>query len=218
MKLQLALDTVNMNEALQILERIANFIDIVEIGTPLIIEYGMEPVYKVKSKFPHLIVLADTKIMDAGAHEARIAFDAGADLITVLGITHNRTVLGAVESARIYNREVLLDMMCVNDIGNRAKELVELGARYICVHTAIDMQESENPYNDLIEVHKFIRSDHLAVAGGININNISKFILYKPEIIIVGSGITGQNDIVKAALAIRKTINLNVDSILTVVN
>jgi len=30
-------------------------------------------------------VLADLKIMDAGEHEANLAFEAGADIVTVLG-------------------------------------------------------------------------------------------------------------------------------------
>ena len=45
----------------------------------------MEPVRRIKERFPCLEVLCDTKIMDAGAYEARLAFEAGADYVTVLG-------------------------------------------------------------------------------------------------------------------------------------
>ena len=43
MKLQIALDTCNTKEALAILHDVADYIDVIEVGTPMIIAYGMEP-------------------------------------------------------------------------------------------------------------------------------------------------------------------------------
>jgi len=65
-KLQLALDFVELEEALGLLEKVHSFVDIVEIGTPTIIRYGVEAVRRVKQSFPQKLVLADLKIMDAG--------------------------------------------------------------------------------------------------------------------------------------------------------
>ena len=70
---------------LRVLASAAPAVDIVEIGTPLLIAEGLGAVRAVCSAHPGMIVLADTKIMDAGGYEARLAFEAGADIVTVLG-------------------------------------------------------------------------------------------------------------------------------------
>ena len=69
-KLQLALDFIELEEALGLLEKVHSFVDIVEVGTPTIIRYGVEAVRRVKQSFPQKLVLADLKIMDAGGRSA----------------------------------------------------------------------------------------------------------------------------------------------------
>ena len=41
MKLQRALDDVTLEEALALVDRVKKYIDIIEIGTPLVYEYGI---------------------------------------------------------------------------------------------------------------------------------------------------------------------------------
>lgn len=65
MKLQLALDLVNIPEAIELIKEVEAFIDVVEIGTPVVINEGLRAVKEVKQAFPNLRVLADLKIMDA---------------------------------------------------------------------------------------------------------------------------------------------------------
>ncbi|MCM3693905.1 3-hexulose-6-phosphate synthase [Neobacillus niacini] len=199
MKLQLALDTCNTEEALQIVGEVENSIDIVEIGTPMIIEYGMEPVRKVSEQYPNKLVIADTKIMDAGEFEADIAFNAGASIVSVMGITHDETIKGAVKAAKKANGKVLADMMCVTNLEKRAIELVELGVDYICVHTAHDVQATQSPFASLAKVQRSVGSERCAIAGGINEESINNVIEFKPEIVIVGNGITGQKNKAVAA-------------------
>ncbi len=45
------------------------------------------------------MVFADLKTMDAGEPEAEIAFEAGADLVSVLGSADDSTIAGAVKAA-----------------------------------------------------------------------------------------------------------------------
>ena len=207
MRLQLALDLVDTNTALKIVDRTRASIDIVEIGTPMIISYGLEPVRAVKTAFPDLTVLADTKVMDAGAHETKIAFDAGADIATVMGVTHDETIEAAIESARSAGCDVLVDMMCVSDVAARAKTLVTMGARYICVHTAVDVRETDDSFEEMVIVKNAIGASHTAVAGGVGLATIDQIRTYQPEIVIVGSAITGQVDVGTAAAAIKDALN-----------
>lgn len=71
MKLQLALDDITLDDALALLDRVQGDVDVAEVGTPMVIEYGMEPVRRIKERFPQLEVLADLKIMDAGRMRRR---------------------------------------------------------------------------------------------------------------------------------------------------
>ena len=52
MKLQIALDDVTLEQALALLEQVGDDVDIVEVGTPFMMEYGMEPVRRIKERFP----------------------------------------------------------------------------------------------------------------------------------------------------------------------
>ncbi len=82
MKLQAALDTLTLEECLALLDHTKGAVDIAEVGTPFIIECGMEPVRAIKAAHPEIEVLADAKIMDAGEFEADKCFEAGADIVT----------------------------------------------------------------------------------------------------------------------------------------
>ena len=51
MKLQVALDTLTLDECLKLLEEARGYVDIAEVGTPFIIEEGMAPVKAIKQAF-----------------------------------------------------------------------------------------------------------------------------------------------------------------------
>ncbi len=57
MKLQLALDLVDIAGAKEIVTEVAEYIDIVEIGTPIVINEGLHAVKAIKEAFPTLTVL-----------------------------------------------------------------------------------------------------------------------------------------------------------------
>ena len=66
-KLQLALDTLNANEAINLAKLCAPHVDILEAGTPLIKSVGIQIVSRLKDVHPDKIVLADLKSSDVGA-------------------------------------------------------------------------------------------------------------------------------------------------------
>lgn len=206
MELQIALDTFDPDSAVSLIDDISRSVGIVEIGTPMILSYGMVPVRMMVQKHPEQIVLADTKIMDAGEFEASAAFEAGARIATVMGVTHDATIEGTVTAARKYHGKIMADMMCVENLEDRAKRLVQLGVDYICVHSAVDVQRTESPFDSLKRIQSVIACEHCAIAGGINLNSIEQLIPYRPGIVIVGNGITGQADRKAAAAAIQRKL------------
>lgn len=204
MKLQLALDTLTLGQCLDLVERLQTQIDIVEIGTPVLLEEGLKAVTAMKQRYPHLTVLADAKIMDAGEYEAGQCFKAGADIVTVLGASHNSTIEGVVKAAKTYNRKVMVDMIDSCDLRKRAVEIDQLGVDYICVHTAFDLQSGgANPLAELAEIQSVLRYAKAGVAGGVKLATIDAIAALKPEIVVVGGGITNQADPYTAAKALK---------------
>lgn len=208
MKLQLALDDITLEQALELVEQVQDYIDIIEIGTPMVIEYGMEPVRRMKQRFPALEVLADLKIMDAGRYEAEEALKAGADYITVLGVTDNLTIKGCVEAANAYNAQAVVDMICVPDLAERIHTVEQLGAHYVSVHVGVDQQAAgRTPLDDLKIMSAAVTTAKVSVAGGISAPTAPSYLALRPDILIVGSGITHAEDPKHAAKAIHDTIH-----------
>jgi len=195
MKLQVALDTLSLEECIELLNQVRKEIDIAEVGTPMIIEYGMAPVRELHRLFPEMEILADTKIMDAGEYEAEMCFKAGAAIVTVLGVTHDETIRGALKAAKKYGGKILIDMIGVEDLARRTQQIDALGVDYICVHTAFDLQVGgANPLEELRMINSVLRNAQAAVAGGVKLATIESILHENPEIIIVGGGITNQAD------------------------
>lgn len=48
MKLQLALDDITLVDALVLVEKVKNYVDIIEIGSPFIIDEGMRAVREMR--------------------------------------------------------------------------------------------------------------------------------------------------------------------------
>ena len=112
MKLQVALDcNFSVVSALSLLEKIADCVDIIEAGTPFIVESGLLLVRQLKEAFPEKQVSADLKIADAGHYEASRAFEAGADIATVLAMADDVTIMNARDAAHELGREIMVDML-----------------------------------------------------------------------------------------------------------
>ncbi|AQX55393.1 3-hexulose-6-phosphate synthase [Priestia flexa] len=208
MELQLALDLVNIAEAKEVIKEVEDHIDIVEIGTPVVINEGLRAVKEVKEAFPNLKVLADLKIMDAAGYEVQQASKAGADIVTILGVAEDMSIKGAVEEAKKQNKKILVDMIGVKDIKGRAQELDELGVDYICVHTGYDLQAvGQNSFEDLVTIKSVVKNAKTAVAGGIKLETLPEVVKAQPDLVIVGGGITGQDDKKATAAKMKELIS-----------
>jgi 3-hexulose-6-phosphate synthase len=208
MKLQLALDDISLAEAISLGDKVQSFVDIIEIGTPFILEEGMAPVRAFKARYPNLEILADTKIMDAGEYEAKLAFDAGADYVTVLGVTDLATIEGCLKAAQNCNKAVVVDMICVSDMPQRIAQLERMGVTALAVHTGVDQQAAgRTPLDDLRLMKAHSRSSTIFVAGGIRVDTLPRYIQFGADVAIVGSAIRHSADPVKDARAFRDIAN-----------
>ncbi|TMW72287.1 3-hexulose-6-phosphate synthase [Alteribacter natronophilus] len=203
MKLQLALDRLSREDCLAVLRQTAPYIDWIEVGTGVIKEYGTEIITEIRNGYPDHTIVADMKTCDAGRHEAIQAFEAGADVTTVMAFSADGTICDMIDVARSYGTSVMIDLLNV-DSAERVKELSALGADLFGLHNGKDMQAAgDHASASQFELVKGIEG-RVAVAGGINEDTLPDIAAQKPDIVIVGSAITGAGDPEKAAARIKE--------------
>jgi len=204
-KLQLALDFLELEEALGLLEKVHAFADIIEVGTPSVIRYGTEAVRRIKLSYAAKTVLADLKIMDAGEGEASLGFEAGASIVTVMGVAHDETIRGAVRAAAKFGGQIMADLMAVPSPARRARELEELGCAFLCVHTATDAHRSgEQVFEGVKLLRSKLSKALIAVAGGIDVSSAGAACEGGADILVVGSGIVKADDPREATRALHE--------------
>ena len=62
LELQLAIDLLNKEEAAELAKKVEEYVDIVEIGTPIVINEGLPSVQHLNENINNAKVLADLKL------------------------------------------------------------------------------------------------------------------------------------------------------------
>ncbi len=206
MKLQVAIDVLTTEAALEIAGKVAEYVDIIELGTPLVKSEGLSAVTAIKEAHPDKIVFADLKTMDAGELEADIAFKAGADLVSVLGGADDSTIAGAVKAAQAHNKGIVVDLIGVADKVSRAKEARALGAKFIEFHAGLDEQAKPGYNLDVLLSAGEEARVPFSVAGGVNLTTIGSVQRAGADVAVVGGSIYGADDPALAAKQLRAAI------------
>ncbi|RZL06406.1 MAG: 3-hexulose-6-phosphate synthase, partial [Pedobacter sp.] len=190
-KLQVAIDLLTIEDALALAAKVAPYVDIIELGTPLIKNMGSAVITAMKQAHPDKIVFADLKTADAGELEADIAFKAGADLVTVMGAAGNATIIGAVKAAKAHGKGVVVDTIGYPDRVKRAKEVIELGVEFVELHAGLDEQWTEG-YSIQVLIDEAARAGvPVSIAGGVNLENITAVIKSGVKVAVAGAAIYG---------------------------
>ncbi|USS88615.1 3-hexulose-6-phosphate synthase [Fructilactobacillus hinvesii] len=200
MKIQLAIDLEDVDGAIKLIDKTKDSIDIFEYGTPLVINFGLEGLAKIRKKFPDITLLADLKIMDVASYEVNQAFKYGADITTILGVAEDQSIKDAVKAAHDDGKEILVDMIGVQDVAKRAREIDAMGADYIGTHTGYDLQaKGETPFATFAKIKENVTNTKTAIAGGIKLDNVDEVKAANPDLLIVGGGIATTDDPEKTA-------------------
>jgi 3-hexulose-6-phosphate synthase len=206
MKLQVAIDLLSTADALKLLQKVAPYVDVIELGTPLIKQQGLSVVTNVKAAYPDKLVFADMKTMDAGELEANLAFEAGADIMTVLASAGDSTIAGAVKAGKAHGKSVVADMIGVADKVTRLQELKALGVSWVELHAGLDEQaQSGYTIDSLLEAGRNA-SIAFSVAGGINKDRIGAVEAAGATIAVAGAAIYGAADPASSAKELREKI------------
>ena len=207
MKLQLAIDLEDIQGAINLIRKTKDSIDIFEYGTPLVINFGLEGLQKIRTEFPDITLLADLKIMDVASYEVTQAFKYGADITTILGVAEDQSIKDAIKTAHEAGKEILVDMIGVKDIENRAREVDEFGADYVGTHTGYDLQAlGQNPFEEFNLIKNNVSKAKTAIAGGIKLSASEEIKKANPDLLIIGGAISTADDPAEAAAEFKKIL------------
>lgn len=204
--LQVALDLVELKRAIEIAKDVEEYVDWIEVGTPLIKSEGMNAIRVLKKSFRDHKIVADMKTIDTGALEVEMCAKSGADIAVILALSNNSTIEEAIKSGRKYGCEIMADLINHPNPVERAKELEELGVDYINVHVGIDAQMlGYDPLEILKEVVKEVNIP-IAVAGGLDFEKASLCVSIGADIVIVGGNIVRTKNPKESAKKFREYI------------
>jgi 3-hexulose-6-phosphate synthase len=193
--LQVAIDKA---ESIGVIAQMRGVADIIEIGTPLLKRFGIGAIATARELCPDTPILADTKTVDGGDLEAEMVLGAGARLMTVLSSTSRATHAAVGRVATRFGAFVIVDT--ITEFGK--SELLPADVSfpesfaYVGVHSATDARaagdRSAAHIEAVSEIHR--RGFRVALAGGLGPQSLNAVLEVEPEILIVGSAITGAED------------------------
>lgn len=197
MKIQIAIDRVSIERAIEIIEETFDYADIIEIGTSLIKDYGLESIRRIKQKFPHSTILADIKTIDEAAYEFEAVYNAGADIATVMGAASLETIRICKDVANRYDKQYVIDLLETTD--KKQQELKQFEDAILCVHLSSDKKGEGLEYLIKASIKNLENFPRLSVAGGVNFSTINAIKQAGFEIAIIGGAITKENNKGKVA-------------------
>ena len=221
MKLQITLDTYSVEDGISLVRSIADSIDIIEVGAPLLLEEGMSAIDEVKEAFPEIEILADTKIWHDGTRIAASAFSHGADMVTVLGGTTDAEVEAVVAIAREYGGKVAADLSGIGGLVQRASEREDLGVRYMQVPSGLRRMAGDEDARDAFHrntramggnplalarnvMRGLASSSKIAVVDNITLDNLDEVLAIHPGVLLVGRAILSADDPAAAAAEFKR--------------
>lgn len=192
MDIQVALDRIPLDRAVRITGEVAALTDWIEMGTSMIKQFGEAGLRSVVAAAGATPVLADLKTADDVAFEFRMAHDAGARGVTVLGLAPRVSVDRAVAVTPDLGLELVVDLM-----GLDAERIEELAASLpedvrLAPHVSKDAQGSGQRVQDLLG--SWSTGRRLALAGGLTADDLPALRGLPDLRVIVGSAVTAADD------------------------
>lgn len=187
-QLQVALDSTSLPQALADLFNIADTVDIIEVGTVLAFAEGVQALQILRQQYPHHCLVCDMKILDAGDTLAKMAFERGANWVTVSAAAHIATLRSAQKIAQQYQGEIQIELFgrwCVED----AKKWLDSGVKQAIYHRSRDAQASGVSWQQSDLDKMAMLSDkgiELSVTGGIVPEDLHLFKDINVKVFIAG--------------------------------
>jgi 3-hexulose-6-phosphate synthase len=181
MKWQLSLDVLSVSDALALCEATADYVDVIEIGTPLIVSEGATAVRQVREHYPNKEILADTKLMDGVSYLAPLLYDAGADVITVMAATDDYCLATHARLAHERNKLAEADLMGISHIEERVGQLLDLGIDLFEVHPCSEsLRPHELRLHDIKRTLSAAPAEIVTVAHSFTFDSVTRVLPLRP--------------------------------------
>lgn len=205
MKLQVAIDRVSLEDALEFTE-IFHDADIIEIGTSLVKDYGLDALKKIRKKSQNNYLLVDLKTIDEGEYEFRKYFEAGADILTVMGASHEQTIDICYQVAKEYKKKMFVDLLECSE--SKIKKIGHYSDAIYGIHLSKDAKKVESKIELIEKFYKqFPEIKQVAFAGGVDLETAVELKKTKLDIVIVGSAILKSENPVTALQQFLEAVN-----------
>lgn len=187
--LQVALDNLTLESALESSRILADHVDVLEAGTILCYAAGAPHVVKVlRALHPGKIILADLKVADAGEVLAEMVFSAGATWMTVICSAPLATMKKAHDIARRAGGEIQIELYG-NWTYDDAKAWRDIGVKQAVYHRGRDAQAAGQTWS-ATDIDKARRLSELglqvSMTGGIEVGDVKLFRDFPVKSFIVG--------------------------------
>lgn len=204
MKIQLALDRIDLERAKNIAEEAQDYVDIIEVGTSLIKDYGKKSVSFIKENFKDKIILADVKTCDEGEYEFKAMFEAGADIATVMGNAPIETIETCYDVSKKYNKDIMIDLMETDK--EKIENLKKFGNAIFFIHLPKDNKHGSliDNFNRNSDLYKGMK--RIALGGSVTEEILKDILVINPEILVIGSAITKSSNIGLAAKKFKELV------------
>jgi 3-hexulose-6-phosphate synthase len=206
-QLQLALDVTDVKLAIGIAEKTIEFVDRLEVGTPLINSEGVShAISALRACFPGVPLIADAKIMDRGWQVTRACIDAGASGVIVQAGAPFETLEAVCEAAAEFGTETCVDSLGIDTVAQVAARIGELPFDYMILHLGKDQQAAGGRLPiEAVRAAADRELPAIAVAGGISPENVAECAqALNVKVIIVGEAIVSSPSPRKVAADIRR--------------
>ncbi len=206
--LQLALDVLETDAALEAARRARDSVEVIEAGTLLCLSEGMAAVRTLRREFPDKTVVGDVRIVRAGGAVAEMAFDAGADWVTVVGEAPPETVEAAVRAAEIHGGEIQVELNR-GWTPEQARQWLDLGVGQIVFHHTAEAGSSGGGWSETgFDALRRLAGMGFRVtaAGGIRIDTVPLYEGVPVFAFVAGRAIVEASDPAAAAARLKDAI------------
>ncbi len=183
---------------------------IIEVGTPLIKEYGALGIRSIRSWwearlagnlnergeqiFPYIV--ADMKTIDRGATEVAIAAHAGASAVIAMGSAPTETLNAFIASCEALNIDPMIDMMNVEFPINVLRGLKHQ-PKVVILHRGVD--EERDNRGKMLPLHEIRRTKGaydtlIAVAGGDTPREVQSAAFNDADIVVIWKSVYKRTD------------------------
>lgn len=154
--LQVSIGSLDSDTALKCAsEAFLSGADAIEVSNTLLKRHGFNIVSEIRRVLPKVRIYVDTKTIEALEEELRLAYNSGADVISVSSLISEDYLLSALSYLRKYGLEISLDLSGVKDASQKILELSYLTPNYFYLklkNTGSDLSASYRKIKELVRL------------------------------------------------------------------